>query len=106
MLKENVVKEFLTHTDDTGRFIVTSGRTGRRYFVEPVGDPHRKWGSIDPATRTLVNKKGAGKYRGSIDEKDSLITEENGFSNIRTLTPGTSPLKAIEHFDDQYPDKQ
>lgn len=28
---------FLRDRDDTGRFIVASKRTGRRYFVEAVG---------------------------------------------------------------------
>jgi hypothetical protein len=105
MIKQEIVDKFFTNTDETGRFVVTSKRTGRSYFVEPMGDPHIKWGSVDPATKELVNKKGAGKYRGAIDEKDSLITEENGFKNIRVLPPGTSPLMAIEAIDDKYPDK-
>jgi len=99
-------KEFLTNTDETGRFIVKSMRTGKTYAFEPIGDPHTVWGSIDPATKTLDNKKGFKKYRGSIEEKDSLITEENGFKNIRTLPPGTSPLSAVEFIDSQYPDKE
>lgn len=106
MLKEGVLQKFLTETDHTGRFIVTSQRTGRKYFVEPVGDPHREWGSIDPSSNKLMVKKAWKKYRGSIDEQDSLITEDNGFENIRLLEPGVSPLKAIEYYDDQYPDKE
>lgn len=96
---------FLKNTDETGRFIVTSVRTGKSYAIEPIGDPHTVWGSIDPATKTLDNKKGFKKYRGSIEEKDSLITEENGFKNIQVLPPGTSPLAAVEFVDSQYPDK-
>jgi len=104
-MKQEIVQKFLTNTDETGRFIVSSPRTGRTYFIEPIGDPHIAWGSIDPATKKLMNKKGAGKYTGSIEEKDSMITEENGFKNIRMLPPGTSPLAAIEFVDAQYPDK-
>lgn len=97
---------FLTNTDDTGRFIVYSMRTGRQYFVEPIETEHTpKWGSIDPATGNLMHKKGDGKYRGGIDAKDSLITHENGFKNIRMLDKGQSPHSAIEYIDAQYPDQ-
>ncbi|TFH04404.1 MAG: hypothetical protein E4H14_14835 [Candidatus Thorarchaeota archaeon] len=83
-----------------------STRTGRSYFIEPMGNPHIKWGSIDPATKKLMNKKGTGKYTGSIEPDESLITEENGFSNIRLLEPGTSPLAAVSFVDSQYPEKE
>lgn len=53
----------------------------------------------------MMHKKGDGKYKGSIDAKDSLITEENGFKNIRELGVGVSPLHAIDVIDAQYPDK-
>ena len=103
-------KKFLTNTDSTGRFLVTSVRTGKTYAVEPVGDPHVKWGSVDPSDSgekgKLMHKKGDGKYRGSIDPEDSLITEQNGFRNIQMLDPGTSPHAAIEALDSKYPDKQ
>jgi hypothetical protein len=107
VISDELLKKFMTHTDDTGRFIVASPRTGRRYFVEPIGDPHIEWGSIDPANSgqggKLMHKKGDGKYRGSIDEKDSLITEANGFQKITILEPGTSPLLYIDAIDAQYP---
>ncbi|MGZ8924608.1 MAG: hypothetical protein ACXW2E_01870 [Nitrososphaeraceae archaeon] len=102
-MDENIRQQFFKDTDHTGRHVVVSIRTGKKYYIEPIGDPHVKWGSIDPATKTLVNKKGAGKYRGSIDEKDSLITEENGFQNIVILEPGISPAAYIEQIDAQYP---
>lgn len=102
----NFNSRFLTNTDSTGRFLVKSFRTGRTYYVEPIGDPHTKFGSIDPATKQLMVKPGWKKYRGSIDEEQSLITKENGFSKIRYLEPGTSPTLAIEHIDSQYPDKE
>jgi len=85
---------------------VVSIRTGKQYYVEPIGKPHTKWGSIDPATGALMNKKGAGKYEGSINEDESLITEENGFKNIKMFEPGQSPYAYIEEVDAQYPDKE
>jgi hypothetical protein len=30
-------KRFLTNTDETGRFIVKSLVTGKKYYVEPIG---------------------------------------------------------------------
>ena len=102
-------KQFLTNTDDTGRFIVTSQRTGRVYYVEPVDKRSKTdwtgWGSIDPATGKLMNKHGFRKHAGAVTEEESLITKENGFSKIHELEPGTSPLHAIEVIDSKYPDK-
>lgn len=107
MNNTNVLQKFLTNTDDTGRFIVSSLRTGKRYFVEPIETEHTpKWGSIDPATGNLMHKKGDGKYRGGIDAKDSLITKENGFEKIHMLERGMSPLAYIDMLDAQYPDKE
>lgn len=105
-MNEETRKKFFTNTDETGRHVVHSMRTGKKYFIEVIGDPHISWGSIDPATGELRNKKGAGKYRGSIDEKDSLITEANGFTKIEMLPPGYSPMAAIEARDALYPDKK
>jgi len=104
-MKPGVLQKFLTNTDETGRFIVTSVRTGKRYFIEPIdnGNVRTEWGSIDPATKQLTNKKGHDKYKGAVTEKESLITEENGFSNIELLEPGTSPFAVIELRDAQYP---
>lgn len=106
--KENTfVKEFLTDSEDTGRFKVTSARTGKTYFVEPIGaDRPADWGSINPATGDMMVKKGWGKNRGSIDKGDSMITEENGFDDIHELTAGTSPLSYIEELDKKYPDAE
>lgn len=97
-MKPEIVTKFLSHTDETGRFIVVSPRTGKRYFVEPIGDPHREWGSASTSAgdTKFAHKKGDGKYRGSIDKEDTLITEENGFVKIHNLEPGTSPHLAIE----------
>lgn len=100
----NVKQQFLQNTDETGRFIVTSERTGKTYYVEPIGHSGVSWGDMDPATKKVSGSYG-DKYRGSIDAKDSLITEENGFKNIQMLDKGTSPLHAIEVIDAKYPDK-
>lgn len=105
-MNNELYTKFLTNTDDTGRFIVLSKRTGRTYFVEPIITEHTpKWGSIDPATGELMNKKGSGKYRGGISPAESLITAENGFVKIHELDRGTSPLHAIDVLDSKYPDK-
>ena len=103
---KETMQKFLQHTDETGRFIVTSTRTGVTYVVEPQGTHRdRKWGSINPGSDKLMNKKGAGKYTGATDPEDSLITEENGFENIETLDKGVSPFHAIKLRDAKYPDK-
>ena len=98
-------KQFLEKTDDTGRHLVYSYRTGKTYAVEPMGNPHVKWGDLNPATGKVEGKYGQ-KHRGSIDEKDSLITKENGFKNIKVLGKGVSPAGYIEELDAQYPDKE
>ena len=95
---------FLTNTDDTGRFIVYSQRTGKSYFVEPIVNGHTpEWGSIDPATGNLTHKKGDGKHRGGIDKDESLITKDNGFEKIHMLDKGVSPHHAIDVLDAKYP---
>lgn len=104
MKTQTFINQFLTNTDETGRFIVKSLRTKKTYFVEPIITQHTpKWGSIDPATGDLMNKKGSGKYTGAIKEEDSLITVENGFKNIKMLDKGKSPFAYIEELDSQYP---
>ena len=108
MVTLSLRSKFLTNTDDTGRFIVFSPRTGRSYYVEPIETAHTpKWGSIDPATGNLMHKKGDGKFKGGIRPDESLITVENGFDEdkIHMLERGTSPLHAIDVLDAKYPDK-
>lgn len=73
--------------------------TGRKYYVEPIdGGRRTEWGDINPATKRIEGDYGA-KFRGAIDERDSMITPENGFRNITTLGPGVSPLEYIERLD-------
>lgn len=98
----SIQKQFLTDTDHSGRFIITSLRTGKRYFIEPIGNTKTKWGDL---VHGVVEGSYGQKYRGSIDKEDSLITEENGFKNIETLKPGQSPHAWVELIDSKYPDK-
>ena len=101
-MDDNIKKRFLTNTDETGRFIVKSITTGRSYYVEPIGSGHSSgWGDMDPATKKLTGDYG-NKYAGCIDEKDSLITRQNGFSNIEILEAGVSPLSVIYERDKKY----
>lgn len=97
------IKNFLVNSEETGRFTVTSHRTGRKYFVEAIGDPHVEWGSIDQTTGKFNTKKGWKKNRGSIDACDSMIEEDKGFDKIHNLERGTSPLIYIAELDSRYP---
>jgi hypothetical protein len=99
---------FITNTDDTGRFIVSSQRTGIRYYVEPVVTEHTpEWGSIDPATGNLTHKKGDGKYRGGVSPSESIVNEDavkvGVFAKVHDLGRGVSPHQAIDYLDAQYP---
>ena len=78
----------------TGRYFYTDLATGRKFCIEPIGDPHVKWGDLDPASKKITGDYG--DIGGSIDEKDSIIKEENGFKNITYLKPGDSPMAYIE----------
>jgi hypothetical protein len=103
-MKKNLLNDFLIDSEHTGRFIVTSKRTGKRYFVEAIGDPHVQWGSVDVATGNMSVKKGWKRYRGSIDACDSMIEEDKGFDKIHSLKAGVSPLVYIDELDRKYED--
>jgi len=93
---------FLQDSDKTGRFIVKSKATGRTYYVEPIGNTHSAdWGDLDPATKKMTGDYG-DKYDGCVPEKESVITEENGFEKITTLPAGVSPFDEIERRDREY----
>jgi len=98
-------KDFLIKSEETGRFIVKSKISGRTYFIEPQGDPHVEWGSVDQSTGKMNVKKGWKKNKGSTDREDTLITKDNGFENIITLKAGESPIKYIEELDLKYRNK-
>lgn len=84
---------------ETGRFYIQSLKTGKVYCVEPIEGKRVEWGSVDPATGEFMHKKGWKKFTGAIKEKDSIITEENGFVNIVTLEPGESPMEYLERLE-------
>ena len=100
-MKENILKRFLTKTEDSGRFIVQSKITGITYYVEPIdnGKPAVLWGDVDPVSKKLTGDYG-NKRRGAVEEKDSLITPENGFVKISTFKG--SPLGGIDRRDKLY----
>jgi hypothetical protein len=56
--------KFLENRDETGRFYIYSFRTGKTYFVEPIGpDRPADWGSYNPSTGKIENKKGFDKFQ-------------------------------------------
>jgi hypothetical protein len=99
----DVIKNFLVDSDDTGKHIVYSQRTGKKYFVEPFGSTRMAdWGSYNPSTGNIENKKGTGKFSGCVNESESVITEKNGFINIEVIDGG-SPYSIIDKMDAKYP---
>lgn len=69
-INKEVLKNFLLDRDETGREVVYSFRTKRKYYVEPIGNGRMAdWGSYNPGTGKVENKKGAGKYSGSIKRR-------------------------------------
>lgn len=82
---------------NSGRYFITDIKSGRKFCVEPIGDDRNNWGDYDPVTKKFTGNYGE-KYRGSIEEEDSIITEENGFKNIVTLGVGVSPESYIENY--------
>lgn len=102
-MNKEFTKKFLTNTDETGRFIVKSQRTGKTYYVEAIDDKERTvWGDYNPATKTFETTSYGSKYKGSIKPEETLITKENGFEKIHTLGVGESPLDYINRIDDEY----
>lgn len=86
----------------TGRFIVKSLTTGKKYYIEPIGNGRpADWGDINPATKEVEGNYGQ-KYTGCVSEKESLITPENGFRLIETLEAGMSPLSVVYQRDLEY----
>jgi cell division protein YceG involved in septum cleavage len=94
--------EFLKNRDETGRLIVRMlDGTNKQYyveFIEPRGGVRTDWGSYNPSTGEIENKKGAGKFNGGVSEKDSIITVENGFSkeSAETIYEGASFMSTID----------
>lgn len=82
-----------------------SFRTGKVYYIEPINaNKHRTdWGSFNPGTGKIENKKGAGKYEGAIHPENSMITKENGFDDIHHTKVGESPFSIIDELDKKHP---
>ena len=83
------------NTTEDGKFYVKDEETGRTFLVEPLGYDKTGWGDIDPATKKVEGNYGQ-KHIGSVKEKDSVVTTENGFSNIIDVPAGESPFTVIE----------
>ena len=105
-MNEDIRNRFLINSDDTGRFLVTSTKTGKTYFVETIdGDELTKWGDYDPATKKFQTENYGQKHKGSIKPEETMITEDNGFTNIHELGVGVSPLDHINRIDNEYYEK-
>ena len=82
------------NSSETGRYLIVT-KSGRKFLVEPIGFTKTAFGDINPATKKVEGEYGQ-KYKGSINENESLITKENGFKNIITLAKGESPNGYID----------
>jgi len=100
-MEATIRAKFFEDRDETGRFRVTSSKTGVSYFIEPQGNGRpADWGSFNPSTGKIENKKGFDKFTGSVLPDETIITEENGFKNIDMIGIGTSPFSEIDRRDE------
>ena len=98
-MSKDAIKNFLVNSEDTGRFIITSLKTGKKYYVEPIDNGNKtEWGDLNPCTKKIEGDYGS-KHKGAVTDKESLITPENGFENIVTLPPGYSITDYIENLE-------
>lgn len=79
------------------RFYVIT-KSGRKFCVEPIGDVRTDWGNVTFGERKGMEKVSS-KETNTINEENSVIKKENGFKNICTLAPGTSPFGYIDILD-------
>jgi len=99
-MEATIKKRFFEDRDETGRFMVVSSKTGVRYYIEPQGNGRpADWGSYNPSTGNIENKKGFDKFTGSVLPQDTIITEENGFKHVEMIGIGTSPFSEIDKRD-------
>ena len=102
-MDKDFTKNFLMNSDESGRFIVKSKKTGKTYFVEAIdGNEKTVWGDYNPVTKKFETSSYGEKYKGSIKPEESMITEENGFDKIHSLKVGESPLDYINRIDEEY----
>lgn len=99
-MKKEVMEGFWLDRDETGRQMEVSYKTGIRYYIEPLGNGRpADWGSYNPSTGNIENKKGFGKCTGSVLPSESIVTEDNGFKNVAELGIGTSYRSEIDKRD-------
>ncbi len=84
---DEIKQNFLINSEDTGRFLVKSLKSGKTYFVEAIGDPHLEWGSLDPATKDLTNKKVLDKISSIIDGEAREITPDAKKIEMKDVNP-------------------
>jgi hypothetical protein len=73
------------------------GENKMNYRIEPVEFVRpRSWGDVDPVTKELTGRY-KGKTPGACQPDESVITEENGFTDIVVLGPGFSPAEYIRN---------
>ena len=83
---------------ENGRYYI-QGKNGKLWCVEPISGNRISWGDVDPATRTLQKGTYGDKYKGSIEEEESIITKENGYKNIYHTGIGVSPESFIRNLE-------
>lgn len=84
----------------TGRYWIKDLATGRTFCIEPISERNEKL-----TTRVITNggydgeavKNKSEPQGGSIYAEDSIITPENGFTDIVTLPKGWSPNGYIQY---------
>jgi hypothetical protein len=84
----------------TGRYYVKDQATGRVFCVEPISERNEKTTGkvfINGGFDGNAEKNKSNPLGGSIHEEDSIITTDNGFTDITTLPAGTSPNSYIEY---------
>lgn len=80
---------------DTGRYtVVVEGRT---FVVEPIHERNQRGTDVAFTNGGISGEgvKGGAARGGSVPAEESIITPENGFTNIVTLPPGVSPMDGI-----------
>lgn len=83
----------------TGRYYVVDQATGRKFCVEPIAGRNEKVDDkvfVNGGASGNAEKNKSNPLGGSVHEEDSIITQENGYTDIMTLGPGKSPNGYIE----------